>query len=205
MAVSFVAQSLGTKYLLDPGALAQIRDRLAADGLVVYPTDTVYGLAADPFRPAAVDRLYAAKARPRDRPISIAVGAVADLFRYGEKSPIADLFVTKNLPGPFTVLLRATKEAPAPIVSKEGRIALRVPDHPIALLLAKSYGPITATSANLHGRPAPVTCAEARDQLGDRVDAYVDGGPTPLAGESTIVDLSGPRAKVLRPGALPRR
>ncbi len=205
MAVSFVAQSLGTKYLLDPKALAQIRDLLAVDGLVVYPTDTVYGLAADPFRPAAVDRLYAVKARPRDQPISIAVGAVADVFRYGEKTPTADLFVTKNLPGPFTMLLRATKAAPAPIVSNEGRIALRVPDHPIALLIAKSYGPITATSANLHGRPAPVTCTEARDQLGDRVDAYVDGGPTPLAGESTIVDLSGARAKVLRPGVLPRR
>lgn len=205
MAVTFVAHSLGTKYLLDPTALAKVRDILSVDGLVVYPTDTVYGLAADPFRPAAVDRLLAAKGRPRDQPVSIALGASADVFRYGQKTSIAEAFIRKNLPGPYTVVLQATGAAPAGLVSQDGRIGVRVPDHPIALLLAKTCGPITATSANLHGRPSPVTCEEARDNLGERVDAYVDGGPTPLGGESTVVDLSGHKAKVLRRGVVANR
>ena len=203
MALTIVAQSLRTKYLLDAGALGQIRDVLGAGGLVVHPTDTVYGLAADPFQPAAVGRLYEAKARPRDQPVSVAVADVPDIFRFGERTAIADAFCSKNLPGPFTVVLRATKEAPRLVVSPEGRIALRVPAHPIPRLLAKAYGPITSTSANLHGRPSPITCTEAREQLGDRVDLYVDGGPTPLRGVSTIVDLSGERPKILRQGVFP--
>lgn len=203
MAVTIVAQPLGTKYLLDAEALGRIRDVLGSGGLVVHPTDTVYGLAADPFQPAAVNRLYEAKARPRDQPVSMAVADVADLFRFGEKTAIADSFCSKNLPGPFTVVLRATKDAPPSIVAARGRIALRVPAHPIPRLLAKAYGPITSTSANVHGQPAPVTCTEAREQLGDRVDLYLDGGPTPLGGESTVVDLSGERPKVLRKGVLP--
>ena len=169
----------------------------------MYPTDTVYGLAADPFLPAAVERLYRAKARPRDQTVSIAVADVPDVFRFGEKTAIAEAFCSKNLPGPFTVVLRATEAAPRSVVSKEGRIALRVPAHPIPRLLAKAYGPITSTSANRHGGPVPATCVEARDQLGDLVDVYVDGGPTPLGGESTIVDLSGARPQILRQGVLP--
>ncbi len=205
MAVTIVAQPLGTKYLLDAAALSQVRKVLGSGGLVVHPTDTVYGLAADPFQAAAVERLYAVKARPRDQAVSIAVAEVANLFRFGVGTPIAEAFCAKNLPGPFTVVLRATKEAPPAILSKDGRIALRIPDHPIARLLAKAYGPITSTSANVHGRPPPLTCDESREQLGDRVDVYVDGGPTPLGGESTVVDLSGTRPKVLRQGVLPTR
>ena len=203
MAVTVLAQALGTKFAIDAAAVERVRLALASGGLVVHPTDTVYGLAADPFRPTAVDRVYAAKERPRDEPLSIAVGDIPDLFRFGEANPAAEAFCRKNLPGPFTVVLRATKDAPRSVVSAEGRIAMRIPAHPIPRLLAKAYGPITSTSANLHGRPSPVTCDEAREQLGDRVDIYIDGGPTPLRGESTIVDLSGARPKVLRQGVVP--
>ena len=203
MAVTILAQSLGTKYVLDVAALGRVREVLTAGGLVVHPTDTVYGLAADPFQGAAVDRLFAAKGRPRGTPVSIAVAEVSDIFRFGERSPIAEAFVAKNLPGPFTIILRATASAPQPVVGSDGRIGLRVPNHPIPRLLAKSFGPITSTSANVHGKPSPTTCGEARDQLADRVDVYVDGGPTPLGGESTVVDLSGPRPKIVRQGVLP--
>jgi len=202
MVETVVALSLGTKYLLDPAALARIRDILVAGGLVVHPTDTVYGLAADPFQAGAVEKLYAAKSRPRDLPVSISVADVGDVFRYGQRTAIAEAFCAKNLPGPYTVVLRATSEAPQPIVSKDGSIALRVPAHPISRLLAKAFGPVTSTSANRHGQPAPSTCEDAREQLGDRVDLYVDGGPTLLGGESTVVDLSGPRAKILRQGPI---
>jgi len=203
VAVTILVQSLGTKYVLDVAALGRVREVLTAGGLVVHPTDTVYGLAADPFQGAAIDRLFAAKGRPRGTPVSIAVAEVSDIFRFGERSPIAEAFVAKNLPGPFTIILRATASAPQPVVGSDGRIGLRVPNHPIPRLLAKSFGPITSTSANVHGKPSPTTCDEARDQLADRVDVYVDGGPTPLGGESTVVDLSGPRPKIVRQGVLP--
>jgi L-threonylcarbamoyladenylate synthase len=202
--MTIVAQSLGSKYLLDAKALDQIRGVLRDGGLVVYPTDTVYGLAVDPFQDPAVERLYNAKARPRGDPVSMAVADQVEIFRFGQRTPIGEAFCAQNLPGPYTVVLAATQEAPRLLVSKEGRIALRIPAHPIPRLLSKAYGPITSTSANLHGRLSPVTCAEAQDQLGDRVDLYVDGGPTPLGGESTVVDLSGARAKILREGVLPR-
>lgn len=204
MSVTFVAQRLREKYLLDADALTRVRSVLAAGGLVVYPTDTVYGLAADPFQEAAVARLYEAKARPRDLAVSMAVPDPADIFGFAAKTPVAEAFVAKNLPGPYTVVLRATAAAPKAIVSRDGLLGLRVPDHAIARLLAKSYGPITSTSANRHGQPSPVTCEEARAQLGDSVDVYIDGGPATLGQESTIVDLTGDRAKVLRPGPVPK-
>ncbi len=203
MANTIFAQSLGTKYVLDAEAVDRIRGILRDGGLVVHPTDTVYALAADPFQAAAVGRLYEVKARPRDEPISVAVADVPDVFRFSERTPIAEAFCAKNLPGPYTVVLRANSQAPPSVLSKDGRIALRVPAHPIARLLGKAYGAITATSANRHGLASPVTCPDAREQLGDGVDLYVDGGPTPLGGESTVVDLSGERPKVLRRGVLP--
>ena len=89
------------------------------------------------------------------------------------------------------------------MVSRDGRIALRIPGHPIPRLLAKAIGPITSTSANRHGQSAPRTCEAAQEQLGDHVDLYIDGGATPLGGESSVVDLSEKQAKVLRQGTSP--
>jgi tRNA A37 threonylcarbamoyladenosine synthetase subunit TsaC/SUA5/YrdC len=90
-------------------------------------------------------------------------------------------------------------------VNRQALIGIRIPDHPIPRLIAKIYGPITTTSANRHRQPSPTTCDEAREQLGDSVDLYIDAGPAPLGAESSVIDLSGPRAKVLRQGALPTR
>src|SRR5437899_46986 len=187
------------------GPILGVRNRVtetANDTFLIFPMTYVYGLAADPFQAGAVEKLYAAKARPRDLPVSISVADVGDIFRFGQRTAIGEAFCAKNLPGPYTVVLRATSEAPQAIVSKDGMIALRVPAHPIPRLLAKAFGPVTSTSANRHGQPAPSTCEGAQEQLGDRVDLYVDGGPTLLGGESTVVDLSGPRAKILRQGPI---
>lgn len=204
MSVVIPVVSLGTKYVLDAVALDRVRETLRAGGLVAHPTDTVYGLAADPFQDAAVERVYAAKARPRNLALSMAVPEVSDVFRYGTKTLLAENFCAKNLPGPYTVVLKATGEAPKALVSQAGLIGLRVPDHPIPRLLAKACGPIISTSANRHGQPSPTTCDEAQAQLGEAVDVYLDAGPTPLGQESTVVDLSGPRAKILRRGAVPK-
>ncbi|HEV2231603.1 MAG TPA: L-threonylcarbamoyladenylate synthase [Thermoplasmata archaeon] len=203
MAKTVVAQSLGTKFLLEARALDQVRAVVRAGGLIVYPTDTVYGLGADPFQEKAVDRLLTAKERPRDQGLSIVVADIPDVFQFGERTSIAEAFCTKNLPGPYTVVLSATPHAPRPVMSRDGKVAIRIPDHPIPRLLAKAIGPLTATSANRHGRPAPATYEAVLEELGDRVDLYIDGGPTPLGGESTVVDLSGSRPKILRQGVTP--
>jgi len=203
VATTIVAQSLGTKYLLEARALDRVRGVLRGGGRVVYPTDTAYGLGVDPFQEKALDRLFAVKSRSRDQPLSMAVADIPEIFRFGEPTPIGEAFCAKNLPGPYTVVLRATPQAPRPIVSKDGQIAMRIPGHPIPRLLAKAIGPITATSANRHGQSSPRTCEAAREQLGDGVDLYIDGGPTPLGGESSVVDLSGTRAKILRQGSPP--
>jgi len=204
MAVMLAATSIGSKFVLDADAVRTCVDTLRAGGLVVHPTDTVYGLAADPFQEAAIARVYAAKQRPRDLSVSVCVADVSDIFRFGERTPLAEAFCAKNLPGPYTVVLRARAEAPTAVLSKDGRLGFRVPAHPIPRLLAKRVGPITSTSANLHGKSPTVTCDEARAQLGDAVDVYVDGGPATLGVESTVVDLTGPRANVLRSGAVPK-
>src|SRR5256712_3183350 len=122
---TIVAQSLGTKYVLDAAALGRIRDILGSGGLVVHPTDTVYGLAADPFQVAAVEKMYAAKARPRDLAVSISVADVGDLFPFGERAALAQAFFAQKPPGPYTGGLRATPEAPKGLVSKDGRLRPR--------------------------------------------------------------------------------
>ena len=199
------AVCIGTKYVLDASAVERIRACLGAGGLVVHPTDTVYGLAADPFQANAVGRVYAVKERPRELTLSMAVPDVEDVFRYGVRTPLAENFCRKNLPGPYTVVLEATPAAPTALVNARSRIGIRVPGHPIPRLIAKIYGPITTTSANRHGQRSPTSCDEARAQLGDGVDLYIDAGPAPLGVESTVVDLSGSRAKVLRQGAIPTK
>ncbi len=202
MSSTIPAVCIGTKYVLDADAVGRIRDCLAKGGLVVHPTDTVYGLAADPFQEAAVERVYAVKDRPRELALSMAVAEVDDVFRYGVQTPLAENFCRKNLPGPYTIVLRATPAAPKPLVNRQGLVGIRIPDHPIPRLLAKAYGPVTTTSANRHGQPSPTSCDEAKAQLGEAVDLYIDAGPTPLGTESSVIDLSGPKAKVLRQGAV---
>ncbi len=202
MSATIPAVCIGTKYVLDADALGRIRGCLAQGGLVVHPTDTVYGLAADPFQEAAVERVYAVKARPRELALSMAVAEVEDIFKYGARTPLAENFCRKNLPGPYTVVVRATSAAPQALVNRRGLVGIRIPDHPIPRLLAKAYGPITTTSANRHGQPSPTSCDAAKAQLGEAVDLYIDAGESPLGQESTVIDLSGPKAKVLRQGAV---
>src|SRR5438046_9831635 len=99
----------------------RIRDVLRGGGLVVYPTDTAYGLGADPFQEKGVDRLFAAKSRPRDEPVSMAAADIADIFRFADPTPIAQAVCAKNLPGPFTVVLRASPQSAPPLASRHGR------------------------------------------------------------------------------------
>ncbi len=194
----------GGKWALSKEDYEAVCAALDAGRLIVYPTDTLYGLGCDPFDERAVERAYELKRRPAMQPIALALASPDQVPLYGHMTPLASRVCARHLPGPVTVLLRATTAAPPALVSSEGLVGIRVPDHAVAQAIARAFGPITTTSANLHGGPSPATCDEARDQLGDAVELYVDCGPTRHGRESTIVDLSGASAKVIREGALRR-
>lgn len=188
--------------VFDAHAADEVVDVLRRGGFVVYPTDTLYGLGVDPFNPEAVGRLFAAKKRPEGQPLSVALADLDAAKELAIVSPRAEAFLRPWLPGPLTMLFRPTDKAPPTIVSSQGTVAIRVPKHPVALMLARRFGPITATSANLHGKPASVEVWQAQEQFGDAVDMYVDAGPCPIGRESTIVDFTSAEPRVIREGAL---
>lgn len=191
-------------WALQEGELVEVVEALKGGGLVVYPTDTLYGLGADPYDGAAMDRLYRVKGRPPGEPVALVVASLEEARRLAHLSPAALRLWEAFLPGPVTLILRATPEAPPRAVTGEGGVGLRMPDHGIPLAVAREFGPFTATSANRHGRPSPRTREEAEAQLGDEVDLYVDAGPSPIGRGSTVVDLTGERATVKREGAVAR-
>lgn len=188
--------------ILDAAAVDEIVAVLRGGGLIVYPTDTLYGLGADPGNETAIAKLFAAKQRPAGQPVSVAVGDLTAAKDLAVISDRAETLCAPWLPGPVTLLFRPAANAPKAIVSAEHTVAIRVPHHPVALMLAKRFGPITATSANVHGKPPPVYAEDAIAQLGEAVDLYVDAGPCPVGKESTVVDLTGPEPRVIREGAV---
>ncbi|MBB6170309.1 tRNA threonylcarbamoyl adenosine modification protein (Sua5/YciO/YrdC/YwlC family) [Nocardiopsis mwathae] len=172
--------------------------------LVVLPTDTVYGLGTDAFSPSAVSSLLKAKDRGRDMPPPVLVGSVRaaqalidDLGGHGQ-----DL-IEEFWPGPLTIVCTATPSLSWDLGDTLGTVAVRMPMHPVALELLKEVGPMAVSSANVSGRPAATTAAEAAEQLGDSVSVYLDGGTCSESAPSTIVDLTYAVPRVLRGGAIP--
>jgi L-threonylcarbamoyladenylate synthase len=170
-------------------------------GLVVgLPTDTVYGIGADPFRKEALARLYAVKGRPESKAIPILAADLDGVRRVAELSPEVAAQATRHWPGAVTLVLPRTEAAPPWVGDPErATVAVRIPAHDDALALLGRCGPLAVTSANLSGEP-PVTDAEAaKVLLGERVAVFVPG-VSPGGHSSTVVDLTGPKAIVLRPG-----
>jgi len=176
---------------------------LARGGLVVLPTDTVYGIAADAFSPPAVAAQHAAKGRGRQMPPPVLVPDVRTVDGLCDAVPDAarDL-MTAFWPGALTVICRAQPSLAWDLGETRGTVAVRMPDHPAALAVLRRTGPLAVSSANRTGRPAALTADEARDQLGDAVGLYLDGGPAPGGVASTIVDATGGDLRVVRAGAL---
>jgi L-threonylcarbamoyladenylate synthase len=171
--------------------------------LVVLPTDTVYGVGADAFNPAAVTSLLAAKGRGRSMPPPVLVGTVrAATALVGDLGPYGKDFVDEFWPGALTLVCRATPTLHWDLGDTRGTVAVRMPLHQVALELLQETGPLAVSSANRSGTPSATTAAEAEDQLGESVSIYLDGGPcaSPLA--STIVDLTGPAPRLLRQGVI---
>jgi L-threonylcarbamoyladenylate synthase len=171
--------------------------------LVVVPTDTVYGVGADAFSPAAVARLLAAKGRGREMPPPVLVGTVRAASALVEDlGPYGQLLVDEFWPGGLTIVCRAARTLSWDLGDTRGTVALRMPQDPVTLELLTETGPMAVSSANLTGSPAATTAEEARGQLGDSVAVYLDGGPVTGGVASTIVDLTGNQPRLLRRGAI---
>jgi L-threonylcarbamoyladenylate synthase len=176
---------------------------IAYGELVVLPTDTVYGIAADAFDAAAVRRLLQAKGRGREMPPPVLVSAVGTLDALAtEVTPQSRDLVNAFWPGPLTVVCRQQPSLQWDLGDTRGTVAVRMPDHDIARSLLDRTGPLAVSSANLTGHSAARTALEAETMLGDAVRVYLDDGPSGAAEPSTIVDVTGEVAVVLRLGAL---
>lgn len=171
--------------------------------LVVLPTDTVYGVAADAFNPSAITALLAAKGRGRDMPVPVLVSNMAMLDALVERVPdrARDL-VDAFWPGALTLVLRHTAHLAWDLGESLGTVAVRMPADPLALELIGQTGPLGVSSANRTGHQPAVTMLDARLQLGAAVAVYLDGGPRDEPVPSTIVDLTGAEPRVLREGAI---
>lgn len=171
--------------------------------LVVLPTDTVYGIGADAFTPGAVAALLAAKGRGRDMPVPVLIGSLQVLDAIVSRLPdTGRALVEAFWPGALTIVCRHYEALAWDLGETRGTVALRMPDHPVALDLLNETGPMAVSSANRSGLPPAVTCANAQAQLGEAVSIYLDGGPSGEPVPSTIVDLSGEHPVLLRAGAL---
>jgi L-threonylcarbamoyladenylate synthase len=185
---------------------------LAAGGLVAFPTETVYGLGGAVFNPAALAKIFAVKNRPRFDPLIIHIAAwesldaVADLSLLdGEARKQVRLLTGRFWPGPLTLILPKRREVPDLATSGLPTAAVRIPDHPAAQKLIRRAGvPAAAPSANPFGYLSPTRAEHVLEQLGEQVDMILDGGPARVGLESTVLDMSAGRPRILRPGGLPR-
>lgn len=192
--------------LLRADELAAAAAVLRSGGLLAFPTETVYGLGADAFDERAVRRVFAAKGRPPDNPLIVHVAGADWLPRVAARvTPLAADLARRFWPGPLTLVLDAVADLPAVTTGGHPTVGVRVPDHPLAIaLLAEAGVPVAAPSANPSGRPSPTTAEHVLAELGDRVDAVLDGGSCAVGVESTVVDARGAEPVVLREGAVTR-
>ena len=187
--------------------IAEIRraaEILRAGGLVAFPTETVYGLGADASNAAAVARLYQAKGRPGNHPAIVHFSSSEIAFAWGREIPAAARELAARFwPGPLTLILKRSAKAQDFVTGAQDSIGLRVPSHPVAQALLREFGGgVAAPSANLFGRVSPTTAAHVHGDFANRMDLVLDGGPSEVGIESTIVDLSGPKPVLLRPGGI---
>jgi L-threonylcarbamoyladenylate synthase len=168
---------------------------LRAGGLVAFPTETVYGLGADAASSQAIKKLYAVKRRPAEHPVIVHFANPDSAFAWArEVPPAARTLAERFWPGPLTLVLKRCALAKDFVTGGQDTVGLRVPSHPVAhALLAQFGGPVAAPSANRFGHVSPTTAAHVREDLGSDVDLVLEGGPSEVGIESTIVDLSGPR------------
>jgi len=177
---------------------------LRAGELVAFPTETVYGLGADASNPQAVARIFAAKGRPADHPLIVHLPDASWIDRWAVDVPLAARKLAAAFwPGPLTLILKRHPDVPDAVTGGQDTVGLRVPNHPLALQLLREFaGGVAGPSANRFGHVSPTTAAHVRAEFGEAVAMVLDGGPCRVGIESTILDLSGDEARILRPGML---
>ena len=175
---------------------------LKGGGLVAFPTETVYGLGGDALNGEASGKIYAAKGRPSDNPLIVHIADTEAVYKLAaEVSRQAQMLMEAFWPGPLTIIFRKKPIVPDATTGGLNTVAVRMPSHPAALKLIADAGVyIAAPSANLSGRPSPTTAAHVVEDLAGRIDMILDGGPVGIGIESTIVDVTGDRPVILRPG-----
>ncbi len=195
--------------LIDPvrpeTAFVRCRDVVAAGGVIAFPTDTFYGLGADPGNPAAVKRLFEIKKRESDQPVLLLIADPGEVGQWAQEIPprAADL-MERFWPGPLTLVFKARTDVPAELTAGTGTIGLRIPGNELTRSLLRYLGHgLTGTSANISGRPSPVTAEEAAASLGAAVDLVLNGGRTAGEKPSTVVAVDTGLPRVLREGAIP--
>jgi L-threonylcarbamoyladenylate synthase len=178
-------------------ALKEAAHMIKAGGLVIYPTETAYGLGADPYNRIAVLKVFGAKQRPLDKPLSVAVSSLEEADTLVFLNNAARKIAGRFLPGPVTIVLKKKARLPKELTGGSDKLGIRIPDNQMALDFIELAGPVTATSANISGRPAPTTTYEAKSQMGDKVDYVLDGGECKTKGQSTVIDLSNPESPII--------
>lgn len=172
-------------------------------GLVAFPTETVYGLGASAFDPGAVMRIFSAKGRPADNPLIVHVNDMDSVGRLGRVDERTRTLMEAFWPGPLTFVIEADEGVPAEVTGGLGTVAVRMPDHKVALGLIRCSGvPVAAPSANRSGRPSPTTAAAVLEDLDGKIGMILDAGPTAVGVESTVIDVTGRLPLLLRPGGV---
>ena len=185
-------------------SLVEAIDALRSSELVVYPTETFYGLGADPFSSSALERLFAAKGREPGKTIALIAADSASAFELARLvSPVARRLADSFWPGALTLVLPARSRLPAEIVGPDGGVGVRVSSHPVARALAAGLGhPVTATSANRAGEPPAKTLNQARAALGGKVKVFLEGGTLGASAPSTVVAIEDESWRIIRTGAI---
>jgi L-threonylcarbamoyladenylate synthase len=183
-------------------AVAEAAEEIAAGNLIVYPTETVYGIGADIFNEVAVKNLYLAKKRPFDMALSVAVSDRNMMESIAILDENADKLVRAFLPGPLTMVIEKKPDIPDMVTAMSKKVGIRMPDHPVATKIVKKTGPIVATSANLHSHPDATDTNSAVRDLGQSVSLYIDSGPSKLKKPSTIVWIANGEVEIARQGAI---
>ncbi|SHG93392.1 translation factor SUA5 [Thermosyntropha lipolytica DSM 11003] len=187
----------------EPEIIFRAAEALKKGEIVVFPTETVYGVGAVYDNPEAVKKVFAAKKRPADSPLLVHVSSREQAFLVADQvPPLALKLMEAFWPGPLSLILPVKKGVPLEVTGGKDSVGLRMPDHPVARALIDAAGPLAATSANLSGRPSPVRAEHVRQDLDGRVALVLDAGETGVGIESTIIDMTGGKIKVLRLGGV---
>jgi tRNA threonylcarbamoyl adenosine modification protein (Sua5/YciO/YrdC/YwlC family) len=191
----------------DPRMVSYVADQIKKGQVVGMPTDTFYGLAADPLNLRAVDHVYDVKTRSRHKPLSLLIESVEQAEYLARPLPEEFYEVARKFwPGPLTIIVKASSRLPLKVTANTGNVALRLPASRIPVEVIRAAGvPITATSANVSGASECTTAEGVRQQLGGKIPLIVDGGTSPRSVVSTILDMSEPgKCSILRQGAIPQ-